>query len=115
MGDCAQARIHSPTLPLCRLIWLNDALRRREFIGGVLLRLRSALDTTNEGSGRRPASGKDDPMPCKVLDPFAGAGTTGMLAALTLTAAKRCVIELNSEYCKIMERRLADQVVGTVD
>ena len=44
---------------------------------------------------------KDDPMPCKVLDPFAGAGTTG-LAALR-HGRDAVLIELNSEYCKIME------------
>ena len=47
----------------------------------------------------------DNPMPCKVLDPFAGAGTTG-LAALR-HGRDAVLIELNSEYCKIMEKRLA--------
>ena len=45
-----------------------------------------------------------NPMPCKVLDPFAGAGTTG-LAALR-HGRDAVLIELNSEYCKIMEEAL---------
>ena len=50
-------------------------------------------------------------MPCKVLDPFAGAGTTG-LAALR-HGRDAVLIELNSEYCKIMEQRLAGEAIGT--
>ena len=48
----------------------------------------------------------ESPVPCKVLDRFAGAGTTG-LAALNHDRSA-VLIELNSEYCKIMEQRLAD-------
>ncbi len=44
-------------------------------------------------------------MPCKVLDPFAGAGTTG-LAALR-HSRDAVLIELNSEYCKVIKKRLA--------
>ena len=55
----------------------------------------------------------DSPMPCKVLDPFAGAGTTG-LAALR-HGRDAVLIELNSEYCKIMEQRLAGEAIGTFD
>ena len=57
------------------------------------------LDAVLQAYGRKP-------MPCKVLDPFAGAGTTG-LAALR-HGRDAVLIELSSEYCKIMERRLAD-------
>ena len=57
-------------------------------------------------AGCRPASANESPTPCKVLDPFAGAGTTG-LAALR-HGRDAVLIELNSEYCKIMERRLAN-------
>ena len=56
---------------------------------------------------------KDDPMPCKVLDPFAGAGTTG-LAALR-HGRDAVLIELNSEYCKIMKQRLAGEAIGTFE
>jgi DNA modification methylase len=47
-----------------------------------------------------------------VLDPFAGAGTTG-LAALR-HGRDAVLIELNYEYCKIMEKRLAGDAIGTV-
>ena len=53
------------------------------------------------------------PTPCKVLDPFAGAGTTGF-AALRL-GRDAVLIELNSEYCKVMEQRLAGEGIGTFD
>jgi DNA modification methylase len=53
----------------------------------------------------------DNPVPCKVLDPFAGAGTTG-LAALR-HGCDAVLIELGSEYCKIMEKRLAGEAIGT--
>ena len=52
-------------------------------------------------------------MPCKVLDPFAGAGATG-LAALH-HGRDAVLIELSSEYCKIMEKRLAGEAIGTFD
>jgi hypothetical protein len=54
-----------------------------------------------------------NPMPCKVLDPFAGAGTTG-LAALR-HGRNAVLIELNPEYCKIMERRLAGEAIVAFD
>jgi hypothetical protein len=56
---------------------------------------------------------KTDPIPSKVLDPFAGAGTTG-LAALH-HGRDAVLIELNSEYCKIMEQRLAGEGIGAFD
>ena len=55
----------------------------------------------------------DSPMSCKVLDPFAGAGTTG-LAALR-HGRDAVLIELNSDYCKIMQQRLAGEAIGTFD
>jgi DNA modification methylase len=51
-------------------------------------------------------------MPCKVLDPFAGAGTTGLAALRHDRDA--LLIELNSDYCKIMEQRLSGEIVGTI-
>jgi hypothetical protein len=45
-----------------------------------------------------------DPIPCTVLDPFAGAGTTGMIAEKL--DRKFIGIELNPEYAKMGERRI---------
>ncbi len=47
-----------------------------------------------------------DPIPCRVLDPFAGAGTTG-LAAIGLQ--RHCtLIELAEDYCDQIVKRLRD-------
>jgi DNA modification methylase len=44
-----------------------------------------------------------------VLDPFAGSGTTGDVAR---NAGRRAVlIELNAEYCKLIQERLAQQIL----
>jgi len=48
-----------------------------------------------------------DPVPCTVLDPFGGAGTTGLVAErLTRNSI---LIELNPEYCKLAEERIKDE------
>ena len=45
-----------------------------------------------------------EPVPCTVLDPFAGAGTTLLVAA---QLGRRGIgIELNPEYCKMAEGRI---------
>jgi DNA modification methylase len=46
----------------------------------------------------------DDPRPATVLDPFAGAGTTGLAAQRLSRDA--ILIELNPQYCEIIEKRL---------
>lgn len=45
-----------------------------------------------------------EPVPCTVLDPFGGAGTTGLVADRLQRDA--VLIELNSEYADMAERRL---------
>lgn len=44
-----------------------------------------------------------DPIPCAVLDPFAGSGTTGAVA-LKL-GRKAVLIELKEEYCQMIKKR----------
>lgn len=45
-----------------------------------------------------------EPVPCTVLDPFSGAGTTAMVA---LRMGRHAIgIELNAEYCAMAERRI---------
>ncbi len=51
-----------------------------------------------------------NPVPCTVLDPFAGAGTTLYVAKEHNRHA--IGIELNPDYCKLIERRLAQGVLG---
>jgi DNA modification methylase len=45
-----------------------------------------------------------DPIPCTVLDPFAGAGTTGLVA--DRLGRSSVLIELNPEYAAMSERRI---------
>lgn len=50
---------------------------------------------------------KADIVPCTILDPFMGAGTTALVA---LKAGRNfCGIELNPEYVEIAERRIAQE------
>lgn len=54
-----------------------------------------------------------DPVPCTVLDPFSGTGTTGVVA---LKFGRSYIgIELSPKYAEISERRLrgADEAFGT--
>jgi len=57
-------------------------------------------------TGWRPTCAHDaTPVPCTVLDPFAGSGTT---LAVALALGRNAIgIELNPEYVKLAERRLA--------
>ena len=45
-------------------------------------------------------------MPCSVLDPFAGAGTTGLVARRLGRSFIGC--ELNPSYIDLAERRIVD-------
>ena len=46
----------------------------------------------------------EDPVPCTVLDPFAGAGTVGLVA--DRLGRDAILIELNPEYAEMAERRV---------
>lgn len=53
----------------------------------------------------RPTCGHDaEPMPCRVLDPFGGSGTTAIAAVKLGCAVTLC--ELNQEYVELAERRI---------
>ena len=58
--------------------------------------------------GWQPTCDCDDPAqePCLVLDPFAGSGTTGAVA--TDHGRNAFLIELNSEYAELAEKRVAE-------
>jgi DNA modification methylase len=65
------------------------------------------------GRGDRPKSGGDaargtgahDPIPCTVLDPFGGAGTTGLVA--DRLGRDAILIELNESYAAMARKRIA--------
>jgi predicted RNA methylase len=49
-----------------------------------------------------------EPVPCLVLDPFAGAGTTGVVAA---RLGRRFLgIELNPDYAEMARRRITEDM-----
>lgn len=75
----------------------------RDFTAGFEQRLEKTSDTI--GWQKTCKCETDEVKPCVVLDPFNGAGTT-MLVSKRL--GRRSIgIELNPEYIKIAERRLA--------
>jgi hypothetical protein len=51
------------------------------------------------------------PVPCTVLDPFGGSGTTAHVARKH--GRHSILIELNHEYCELAARRLAQQSLLT--
>jgi hypothetical protein len=63
-------------------------------------------DAESQTVGWRPscACKAGDPIPATVLDPFAGAGTTGMVAKQL--GRDFILIELKREYCEMAEKRI---------
>jgi DNA modification methylase len=54
---------------------------------------------------RRGCWGSGEPIPCTVLDPFGGSGTTGQVA---LELGRRAVlVELNPDYVHLIHNRCA--------
>lgn len=63
--------------------------------------------TVNQTLGWQPTCDcpEADPVPCTVLDPFGGSGTTAMVA---IELARRAVlVELNPDYVKLIQKRTA--------
>jgi len=52
----------------------------------------------------------EEPVPCRVLDPFAGTGTTGLVAAKLFRDS--VLIELSPEYGRMAEERLRRELGG---
>ena len=85
----------------------------------ALLKRSMGLATQTGGKQVSPASNKTigwqptcacglDPIPCTILDPFMGSGTTAIQAVRLHRHYLGC--ELNPEYVKMAERRIADMV-----
>jgi DNA modification methylase len=67
-----------------------------------------------DGSGWTPACDHDaEPVPCTVLDPFGGAGTTGLVA--DRLGRDAVLIELNPEYAEMAEHRIRGDAPMLVD
>ena len=64
-----------------------------------------------ETTGWQPTCDCDagDVVPCTVLDPFAGSGTTGMVA--TGHGRDAILIDLNPNYAEMMKKRIGPMFV----
>lgn len=69
------------------------------------IRRGPVVHSTTAGWGPTCACTQVAPVPCRVLDPFGGAGTTGLVAQRLGRDA--ILLELNPEYAAMAERRLA--------
>ena len=98
-----------PTSPSCRSIWLNDALRQ-EVHSTDAVPSADAVESSNEGLGAVLACAKTTQYQARC---------STHLPEPVLQVSTRCrdavLIELSSEYCKIMEKRLAGEAIGTFD
>jgi DNA modification methylase len=68
-----------------------------------IFRTGDAVETVTVGWEPTCQCGRTDTVPCTVLDPFGGCGTTGKVA-LTL-GRKAILIELNPAYCELIRGR----------
>jgi len=65
-------------------------------------------------TGWRPTCDHDaDPIPCRCLDPFGGAGTVGLVA--DRLGRDATLVELNAEYCEMAEQRVRGDAPLLVD
>ena len=77
------------------------SMERRQESAGFEQRLETQVETL----GWQPTCEHDtEPVRCKVLDPFGGAGTVGLVASRLGRDA--ILIELNPEYAEMAERRI---------
>ena len=112
--------------PHCGAPWSRDVERLTENMsnaakagtqivgkGHPSSQIRSGHDIRNGPTSRVTTLGwspscacpERDPVPCTVLDPFAGAGTTLLVADRLQRHAVG--IELNTDYCDLIRKRLA--------
>ena len=67
---------------------------------------RHVTDVTTVGWSPSCECGKQNVQPCTVLDPFAGAGTVGVVARQM--GLNHIGLELNPDYCEMARQRIAD-------
>ncbi len=79
----------------------------RRNLGGGQKEWNSYAPPSTTGWSPSCACDAGDPIPCTVLDPFGGSGTTGVVAESLLRRA--ALIELSPEYCAIAKKRLGSQ------
>ena len=83
--------------------WRNDPLPESTTVGWLPTCTCGVCDDTDMG-GNGCTNHAPEPVPCTVLDPFSGTGTTGVVA---LELGRSYIgIELNPEYAKHSEQRL---------
>ena len=69
------------------------------------------MKRTDRTTGWRPGCEcGGEPVPCTVLDPFGGSGTTGEVAKNMFR--KAVLIELNEQYLKLQTERMAQEVLA---
>ena len=83
----------------------GDATMDARMGGGTNRGMRDGIVAILKTTGWRPTCecGVDSTVPCRVLDPFAGSGTTGAVALKLGRSAT--LIELNPEYVELIRKR----------
>ena len=70
-------------------------------------RERSIFNQSTLG-GNAVTNRPPDPIPCHVLDPFAGAGTTGLVAEKL--GRDSVLVDINPEYAKMSKERILNEL-----
>lgn len=122
-GRSTQSREHSCGVPVLQLEEMESATGR--IVPGwrpgcqCYVRQLAGVDLTlppekQDLRVRRALCGEPITVPCRVLDPFGGSGTTALVARQLGRDA--ILIELNPDYCEMARRRLdGTQEVETID
>jgi DNA modification methylase len=112
-GACAKCgspwkRIVKKEMPPLRKVHTNGPVGGHGLLGGN--RFDEPIRTTTTGWQATCACECDDVRPCWVLDPFCGAGTTGVVA---LEHGRRFIgVDLNPAYIKLSENRIQKEIYG---
>lgn len=98
--------------PACGAPWRRrlERVRRGDWMPDRAADLVHGLTRNTLGWDPGCACPAADPVPCTVLDPFAGSGTTGAVARALGRAAVLC--ELQPAYVPLIEARMAAPVPG---